>query len=502
MPSQNPSLNELDLFKAYKENIASAWTAFKKKHLDHAAYALVLYGVEGRPWLSPHVLTQEGLSKVIAKYMKDDRFETEEEARSELRYSVVDSPYAFELESHFSPVQAILEPLDDLPEIGGYKLLAEVATKALQALDKEGVFGDGAKREELLLAIIIDEVEGDWTSTSVRKLNPPSIRKRFEVETRKEGVFAACSSLVIAPGGQSIYAACSRENPEGKPGTPNEFLSEFIRLDVRDGALVRRWTVPANGYGVFHAPTSQSVVLVRRKYEDGNRICKITLTRFSEDSGSLLQERTVIGEPSALAFSHDEHYLAIAMQDSSIHIFDRELRETQVHSLETKAHSLCFLRSGSLLIGSELGVLCLHPDGVIRATPRMLACDSLVVDGEGQFLAESRWLPLFRRLEQPETEITLVRLPEFEVVREFTVQGCRAVMPALSSDGHFLAFGARKLAKPENVVVFDTRSGKEIGRTRSRHIQDLAFMPEGQTLALSNAGLTTGEAIKLWRFLQ
>jgi len=54
---------------AFKRDIAAAWRSFCRKHPDHTPYAFVLYGVEGTPRLSAHVLTEQSLTEVAHKYL-------------------------------------------------------------------------------------------------------------------------------------------------------------------------------------------------------------------------------------------------------------------------------------------------------------------------------------------------------------------------------------------------------------------------------------------------
>src|SRR5688572_31144033 len=129
MPApKRPKLKPAELRAAFAKDLAAAWKRFKALHPDHTPYAFVLYGVEGTPHLSPHVLTEESLTEVAKRYVSDGSYDSLEEGRKGLRYSVADSPHFPELEPTFSTVDALMEPHESsLEETAGYALLANAA---------------------------------------------------------------------------------------------------------------------------------------------------------------------------------------------------------------------------------------------------------------------------------------------------------------------------------------------------------------------------------------
>src|SRR4051812_21521556 len=193
---------------AFRNDLAAAWNRFKELHPKHTPYAFVLYGVEGTPQLSPHVLTEESLTEKAPQYVADGSYDTLKEAREGIRYSVADSPLFSDLEKCFANVDALMKPHEDkLDENTGYALLAKAAMDAFEALDKQGVFGTGKKREQLLLMIITEDVEKDWSNVSAKRLNSRAAYRRFEAATRIEGNFASSDALVVSRDGRSLYSA-------------------------------------------------------------------------------------------------------------------------------------------------------------------------------------------------------------------------------------------------------------------------------------------------------
>ncbi|MDA7977283.1 MAG: hypothetical protein MPJ50_00775 [Pirellulales bacterium] len=64
------------------------WQYCRDLHADQTPYAFVLYGLEDIPSLSAHVLTEESLTQVAEEYIAKGHYETLDESRDELRYSI------------------------------------------------------------------------------------------------------------------------------------------------------------------------------------------------------------------------------------------------------------------------------------------------------------------------------------------------------------------------------------------------------------------------------
>lgn len=60
------------------------------------------------------------------------------------------------------------------------QIVMDLLIDTLAALDSEGYFGTGKARNAITLMTYISDSGGDGWAESVRRLNPPAVRKRFE----------------------------------------------------------------------------------------------------------------------------------------------------------------------------------------------------------------------------------------------------------------------------------------------------------------------------------
>jgi hypothetical protein len=508
-PRKSP-IKVATLRDAFIQDLGEAWTYARAKHPGHTPYAFALYGVEGTPRLTPNVLTEQSLTQVAERYVAEGYQESLDEARAALRYSVPDSPLRDELNDRIPNVDAIVGPHEaTLGETAGYDLLAKAAIEALKKLDAQGMFGKGRERERLLLIVVTEDTEVDWTTRSVRLLNPPGVVKRFAKETAVEGVFASCDSIAVALDGQSLYAAGSRANPTAKAGARNEFISELVSHDlVRGGGgggrLARRWvfTLPNAGDSVRRVactPDGRSLFALRTRYDKAR--CDTLVLRFSPDSDVPLAQLQIPGEPADLALAADGARLAVAMHDRSVHVVDAALRPERTFKLHTKPRSIFFLPSGEMLIGTDAGLLRLGKVADVPDTVATLAAFRLRSDDQHRVLAVSQWFPTSgpARDNPVEFGVTLLRLPSLEPVGTFAVPGHQAVTGTLSPDGRLLAVVAHEIGKPrKSAVVFDTVTGRDAARRKSGFAHDLAFLRDSRTLAISTSGYTKREPIEFF----
>src|SRR5581483_11721737 len=135
MSSNNPLIPALPgLCEAFKADLAVCWQYANELHPNDKPYAFVLYGVESSARFTPHVLTEEGLTEVARRYLEKGHYETLDECREVVRYSVSDSPRFAELGNKLVSVNALTQPHAKFfqdEETAGYKLLAEAAMEAL-----------------------------------------------------------------------------------------------------------------------------------------------------------------------------------------------------------------------------------------------------------------------------------------------------------------------------------------------------------------------------------
>ena len=348
------------LARAYEIDLASAWAYWQTKFPTKVPYAYILYGVEGYARLSPHVLTEEDLTSIATKYANQKRiYESVEEARKGLRYSIADSPAFDVLKEHIPNVDALAEPYIRLvDDVDGYRLLANAAIRALRKLDSQGLFGSGEERTRLLVAIIVEDIEEDWSLLSARKLNPRSVFKRFQGETKIEGEYKSCDAFCIAPDGNSLFATGTGKRHN--KGDENNHSSEVVAYELRTGRLSRRWRYEFPRFGdsgraIACMPVGEEIVLLRARYEEGK--CKTVLMRFNRDRNEPIDEASVAGEPANFAQSPDGSTNAVILHKRRVLLFDGSFRVTAERHFDAQPRDAYFMRTGDLLLATDGGVL-------------------------------------------------------------------------------------------------------------------------------------------------
>jgi sugar lactone lactonase YvrE len=485
---------------AFRQDLAAAWNHARALHPDHTPYAFVLYGVEGGPRLTPHVLTEESLTQGAGRYVDDGSYDTLEEARKGIRYSVPDSPFVSELDEMLPSVKALMAPFEDsLDETEGYELLAGAAMDALKALDKEKLFGSGKQREKLLLLIITEDTEKEWATSSARKLNSAAAFKRFDKETRVSGPFVCSDAIAVSPDGRSLYSAGSRETD----AETEDSDSEIVAYNINGLRLKRRWTFSFPSFGdsgkdLGCAPDGTMVVL-RARFS--GEFPRAMLMRFGPDSKRVLQETELKGEAASLALAADGSRMAVVLHNETVHVLDAAFQKLSVIELPAAGFAACFLRSGELLVATDAGLVRIDKALEMKSTPYRSPAFSLSVDAAEKQLVVSRWFPVGddRGPRNMEFGVDILSLPDLEPVRKILVPGHQAVRGVLSPDGHRVALEARECGKNREFIgVFDAQTGRELARRKSFLTGDLAFLPDSRTLAIAYSEHTTGEPIKLW----
>jgi hypothetical protein len=490
---------------AFKKDLASAWSFFRRKRPKHVPYAFVLYGTEGSANFSPQVLTEQGLTEVARRYLREGYYDNLDEARAGLRYSVPDSPLFEELLGQLPTVDALLEPYaDTLEETSGYALLAKAAMAALEELDGERLFGAGADRKRLLLVIITEDTEEDWSAPSARRLNPKAVFQRFEKETRVEGVYAECNSLAVAPDGRSLYMTGSRDKEDEDQDPDQDSDAEVVAFKVQGRRLVRRWTSVLPGDGdaggqlaqLVYDPDGQSVILLREKSDED--ACETVLMRFGTKAGKLQRQCSLAGDPASFAVSADGSRLAVAMRDKSLHVLDREFRLLHSGQVKFTPNGTLFLRSQQLLVATDKRLLRIDPMTCAVKASVPLSCFTLSTDEHEKLLAVSE---MNVRESRYEFCVRVLSLPNLKSVRAFRIPGHQAAgyAVALSPDGRLLAFEVKPIGKHQTfVTVVNTATGREIGRKKADMVNDLAFLRDNRTLAIAKNDITKFEATELW----
>lgn len=498
MPAKKPSkLKPAELRAALQTDLAACWHHARQLHPDHVPYAFVLYGVEDTPHLSPHVLTEESLNQVAQRYIAEGHHETLDEARQELRYSVADSPLFSELQDMLPSVDALMAPHEHaLDETAGYALLAKAAMEAFEALDKNGLFGKNQQRERLLLAIMTEDAEKDWTLPSVKRLNPPNTFKRFKAETNSDAVFASCDALAISSDGKLLFSSESRELDARR----QKWLHEIVAYDISGLQLKRRWSLPfPMGYLKVSCVSDGTVLALRSEYSGGK--IKTTLVRFNQTGNTLIQESVLRGEPSSFTVSLDGSRIAIAMRDKTIQFLDANFRVIEVLTPKSPPMGISFLKSGDLLFATDAGVFRITAGYAISPTSFTSKAFKITIDRDEKLAAVSRWFSSLGPENEQNAEFgfTIVSLPTLNHVKSFSIPGHQLVKATLSSDGQLVAFEAHEIGTYRKfVAILNVATGKEIARRKSQFIDALAFFPGDKVLALAEGSSAKPKPVLLW----
>ena len=319
--ASTPKLSPTQLRKAYKQDIAAAWELSRKNHLDHTPYAIVLYGVEGGqpPRLWPCVLTEQSLTSVAQRYVDQGHYDTIEEARQALRYSVADSPLIDELEQSTPSVDAVVAPFANTLDDSHYNLIIKPAIAALKELDSQGLFGIDAQRERILLVVHVEDTGEDWMLVSGKQLNPAAVFDRLQADLKIEGTWASSGSIVISRDGHRLYSAGTRHNPDAEPGE-DENISEIFGYDIQGFRLKRRWAFEHPGFGDFvlemELGADQKFLFVLRSQVQSNGQSSLLMC-IATDTGQVVREAKLPFDPIALAISADGQKLALGTRKGS-----------------------------------------------------------------------------------------------------------------------------------------------------------------------------------------
>ncbi|MDB6024923.1 MAG: hypothetical protein JWM68_1146 [Verrucomicrobiales bacterium] len=477
---------------AFQTDLAACWQHARSLHPDETPYAFVLYGLEGIPHLYPHVLTEEGLTRVAQRYLADGHYDTLDEARKALRYSMADSPYAAELEDKLPNVDALLEPIEeDLEEEDGYGLLARSAIAAFTVLAKKGTFGQGKPREHLLLMIDTSLAGVDWSKPSIKRLNSSAALRRYEAETKIVAPYASSDALAVSADGRSVYFSGNRASKPKR--APN--IEELVGCDVVGTRLKRRWQFNFRGSHIALGPNG-TVFAVRAKSGKGTTV----VLRLPEADRTIRHEIQVQDLPAALAVCHKTGRIAVATHDTHLRLINAKLEVTHSSRLEWKASSLHFLKTGELLAATEQGIVSF--DAQLKLTPTTYRRDAfhISLDQTEKFCVASTIDRRENRVRSKPLGFDLLSFPKMEVIRTFKVDSYQLGSATLSPDGKRVACVATQCTKPQSsFIVFETGTGREIGRRKSPSIiPQMAFLPGQDVLVGTTFGYIKGEAVILW----
>ena len=494
MPSKKPKPSELR--EAFKSDLAACWQYARSLHPKETPYAFALHGLEGTPHLYPCVLTEEGLTEVAKRYITQGYYETLAEARKELRYSIEDSPHHTELDEHFATVDALVEPVEDtLDETERYSLLAKAAMDAFAALDKQGLFGKGKQREKLLLMIDTSLAEKDWSSPSVKKLNPRAAAKRYENETKVEGDFNSASYLQLSADGRSL---CYKSYREVDPRTGKVF-DDLVVCDVVGNSLKRRWAISSRNTEIYPdiSCAPDGTVFVRETKGDDDD-CKTKITRYAKGEKSRQTQIVVSGE-ARLVFSPNGARTAMCVRDK-LQLLDEKLQPQSSHRIPEGLRAEQFLRSGELLATGSRRLALMDAKGKWRNLPYQEPVRWFSLSADESLCAISIYKGGIHPKPKDQHGFKVLSFPKLKLVRNIQIPGHQLIRATLSSDGKLAACEASEIGTPKKfIAVFDVKTGREIARRKSDTNAETVFVPAKPVLAIGTGGHTKGEPVLLWK---
>lgn len=164
---------------AVREAAHSAWNDLRSAHPDEAFYyfGLATTAQSHRP--APTAASYDGLARTVAGY----RRQGVELLPDELRWSELESPFAFFGDAHFEEVGRLFDgfghPFERSAAVNGR--LREAMVAALAELDADGVFGVGAERDAVVVNVTVPgDGDAGLELASARRLNPPTALDRYE----------------------------------------------------------------------------------------------------------------------------------------------------------------------------------------------------------------------------------------------------------------------------------------------------------------------------------
>lgn len=164
--------------QALKEAARKAFIDLLNAHSDEHFYycTLVMMNAQGYPIIS--AMSDEALEKVLQEY-KEKYGWAPENNRKMLKWSFADSPYCAYGEQYFTDVQKMIDERDldigddeedDEKFMEEYEFRMDSMEKVMSDLDKEGVFGSGEKRKNIVVAAEV--MPPEYTNTErVLRLN-------------------------------------------------------------------------------------------------------------------------------------------------------------------------------------------------------------------------------------------------------------------------------------------------------------------------------------------
>jgi hypothetical protein len=380
--------------------------------------------------------------------------------------------------------------------------MAVAASEALIQLDREGLFGAGPERDRVLLLSFVDH-DRDAELRRAADLNPSSVAARYERETHTDGTFTGADTVAFGIDG-TLFLAGSVKNPEGLPGSHDEFLGHVAAYELSRLELTQQWSFEFPGWGdsirqIALPEGGQPLHALRLRYDNGSPSTMVQLLDVQD--GRVLQQVEFPGEAASFAVRSDGERIAIATHGRRLLVVDGQLQRIRELEIAARPARMRYLRDGRLLVASALGLQQVEQDATDLTAPTGLPALRLSTDREERFLGVSQMptaVSLFANRPRLPFGVTVFALPRLDEPRDFGLADHQAETVELSPDGRFVAFVARSIhTVRQALVVVDIATGAELVNQRCRAVSDLAFAPDGSALIVATSSTRTGPPVDL-----
>jgi hypothetical protein len=187
---------EFDFEKFYELLYAASKSAFasiQHSHKNEGFYLFALYTCGDLAYVLPTSSTEEGLTLAAQKYSAIKRYQdfSIEQLRERLRWSPCDSPLHTQGEEYFVDVSKSVSDvpliLDSIPIKESWQefenfvdKFMEICIKVVKQLDIEGAFGEGERRNSIVLNILMGDQSDEERLKFAKLLNPSSVYNHFK----------------------------------------------------------------------------------------------------------------------------------------------------------------------------------------------------------------------------------------------------------------------------------------------------------------------------------
>ena len=325
------------------DQLRAAFEALRSEHPEDRFYLYGIFTDEDGAYLAATAASEEGLAGTVSRYRKRSGKRSVEELRRDLRFSAPDSPY------HETPAPG-------LSAFAAGKKLHDACFEALRILDREGFFGQGEARAEVIINVVYGDMSDERWLDHARALNPPDAVERALPFLR----------LHVPSGRVSRWGG-------------NAYQVNALSLSADRSLLA--YTGSGGEVGVLRVSDHRALFEKQRKGEhwacalspDGSRL-------FLGDKGGVLvldvrsgttSTFAKTGQPSCLALSPGGDRLAVSSWGAPLRVYDVPSRAVLWERRDIGSAALAFSPAGL-----DLGVSFLKYGG--KEPEARLAC----LDGE------------------------------------------------------------------------------------------------------------------------